>query len=114
MELGDRQVEKAGCRTRTALAQVDPGGGELDQPLEPSALGAGRPQPDLLPFLVGFEVATLAECREAAREAILFGMRRRRQTFGSAPRIFSISAVPTYPSTRFTTFPEPSTKRTVG
>ncbi len=114
LELLERQGEEATCGTRAALLDVDAGGCELDQALKVPALGSGGEEPDRLPVFVGLEEAPLAECREAAGDRLGGGRVGNGQAFGSAEMILSISAASTNPSIRFTTFPEPSRKRTVG
>ncbi len=88
--------------------------GDLDEPLEVAPFGSGRPEPDHFPLLVGLEEPPCLEGGEPAGEAVGVGHRVDAQVFGSEERIWTISATSTYPSIRFTTFPEPSTKRTVG
>ena len=114
LELLERQDEEPTRGTRAAFLDVDAGGSELDQALKVPAFGSGAEEPDRLPAFVGLEEAPLAECRQAAADRLGGGRVGNGQAFGSAEMTRSISAASTYPSIRFTTFPEPSRKRTVG
>lgn len=113
-ELFEGELEDPERRGSAVALEVDSGGRELDQALEVTALVPLGVAPDLFPVLVGFEEPPLAERGEPARETVRLGGRGAGQAFGRAERIRSISSTSTKPSIRLTTFPEPSTKRTVG
>lgn len=114
LELLEREREKPAGGNGSPSAEMDARRGDLNQALDVSAVGAGRPHPDGLPLLVRLEVPPFREGSESSGEVVEVGHGEVAQVRGSAARISSISGTSTYPSTRFTTLPDPSTKRTVG
>lgn len=113
-ELGKGEGEERRGGTDPSCGEVDASRGDLDQPLEVPPPSAFRAEPDGLPLLVSSEVETGPEGVEPPGEGFAVAGQGRVQAFGRAERISSISSASTYPSTRLTTFPVPSTKRIVG
>jgi hypothetical protein len=113
-ELFEREPEEAGRRGGPALLEVDAGGGDLDQALKVPPIRLAAAEPGGFPLLVGLEEAPVQiglqpSCETGRVEGVGNG-----QAFGRSDRMRSISSTSTYPSTRFTTLPDPSTKRMVG
>jgi glycosyltransferase involved in cell wall biosynthesis len=113
-ELLERKGEEAARGAGAPLFEVNAGRRELDQALQVPAPDALGDEPDRLPLLVSLEEASLAEIDVPAGDRPGGERAGNGQPFGRAERIRSISVASTYPSIRFTTVPEPSTKRTTG